>query len=610
MRFICVVFIIFLALTTSAQCHQTIEDGLNKGHDLANQSKYDEAIKAYNKSIELDPNYVVAWNKDNALLSHSTSNATSLDQYLDTCATGLFNFLKIVIILLLLLALIFIIIKIYAQQGVVVLPFEISKNENLSSIAVADQLTAELIQIQKIHNIKNKETILRTSNTNFATNFSSEQSLGNREMIVPKAETLEFSMANIGNISIASNSLSLGNIIIAFKNICPGIKPFTTIRGSLQRYGSAITLVALLEGDNVQSWTVRRAIANNDEKRLHEMIKNLAFMIAYDLSRSTVSARTWEGLKNYTDALDTYRQYKLSGNPDDLYLASNSSLKAISIEKDYKKPFELLSSLEVHMLSIGRQNDAIEYCNRTLELDNASAYGWNNKGTILCALCKYNEAIEAYDKATRLDPNYAAAWNNKGHTLANQSKYDEAIKAYDKAIELDPGYAVAWNNKGYTLDNQGKYDEAIEAYDEAIGLDPKLASARNNKGYTLANQSKYDEAIKTYDKAIELDPNYAAAWNNKGLALNSQGKYDKAIEACDEAIRLDPKLAWAWNNKGLALNSQGKYDKAIEACDEAIRLDPKLAWAWSNKGFALKSLGQVTEAKAAYAKAKELGYVG
>jgi Flp pilus assembly protein TadD len=39
----------------------------------------------------------------------------------------------------------------------------------------------------------------------------------------------------------------------------------------------------------------------------------------------------------------------------------------------------------------------------------------------------------------------------------------------------------------------------------------------------------------------------------------------------------------------------------------AIEIDPQLAVAWYNKGVALKVLGRTSEAKVAWANAKELG---
>jgi tetratricopeptide (TPR) repeat protein len=46
----------------------TAEDWFNQGNALNRQGKLDEAIKAYDEAIRLDPKYVAAWgNKGNAL---------------------------------------------------------------------------------------------------------------------------------------------------------------------------------------------------------------------------------------------------------------------------------------------------------------------------------------------------------------------------------------------------------------------------------------------------------------------------------------------------------------------------------------------------------------
>jgi len=73
MRLINAVLIVLLALMTSSQCQQTAEGWLSdlapnqvvsfvdKGVALGDQGKYDEAIKALDEAIRLDPNYAFAW---------------------------------------------------------------------------------------------------------------------------------------------------------------------------------------------------------------------------------------------------------------------------------------------------------------------------------------------------------------------------------------------------------------------------------------------------------------------------------------------------------------------------------------------------------------------
>ncbi|MGB7570233.1 MAG: hypothetical protein WBL87_00590, partial [Methanothrix sp.] len=247
----------------------------------------------------------------NSMPASTESRALDCSQ---SWATTLFNIAKICVFIIFLISIALVLIKISAQEGTVVLPFEVSGNKNLSGIAIADQLTAELTQIQRIHSIEYESITLRTNSSYSSFGFSSENALGNREMVVPKAETVEFGMGEIGSIDTGSGSLSIGRLIIAFQNLLPGTKSITTIRGSLQRYESSSVLVGLLEGEKVQSWIVTRPSGNNEDLP-YEMIRSLAFMIALDLQQTNVSAKTWQGLKCYTAALDAYHQYQLTGDP-------------------------------------------------------------------------------------------------------------------------------------------------------------------------------------------------------------------------------------------------------------------------------------------------------
>lgn len=68
MKLILVALTIFLALMTLAQCQKTAEERVNEGIALNNQGKYDEAIKAYDVAIKLDPKNAIGWgNKGVAL---------------------------------------------------------------------------------------------------------------------------------------------------------------------------------------------------------------------------------------------------------------------------------------------------------------------------------------------------------------------------------------------------------------------------------------------------------------------------------------------------------------------------------------------------------------
>ena len=130
---------------------------------------------AVNKLIvEIQQRADKADSSDDTHLKNSTptslrSRALDISQ---SWATTLFNIAKICVFAIFLISIVLILVKISAQEGTVILPFEVSGNKNISGIAIADQLTAELTQIQKIHSIKYENITLWTNNSSFTPEFS------------------------------------------------------------------------------------------------------------------------------------------------------------------------------------------------------------------------------------------------------------------------------------------------------------------------------------------------------------------------------------------------------------------------------------------------------
>ncbi|MDD1757109.1 MAG: tetratricopeptide repeat protein [Methanotrichaceae archaeon] len=69
MKFVVVVAIASIALSIPAFGQTTAEDWFNKGMNLSNQSKYGDALVAFDKAIELNPQYADAWRIKGAILT-------------------------------------------------------------------------------------------------------------------------------------------------------------------------------------------------------------------------------------------------------------------------------------------------------------------------------------------------------------------------------------------------------------------------------------------------------------------------------------------------------------------------------------------------------------
>jgi tetratricopeptide (TPR) repeat protein len=295
--------------------------------------------------------------------------------------------------------------------------------------------------------------------------------------------------------------------------------------------------------------------------------------------------------------------------------------------------------------------NALDLINESLEANPLDAEVWFVKGELLERLYRYDEALESYNRSLEIDPTDKEVWLNKGNALDTAAyqmqgierikAFEDAIVAYDEAIKIDPDYGNAWMKKGYSLHslavfnkNLSMYDESLKAFDRAVELIPdndtrNLALAWDGRAIALTGMGniledaggqdeakiRREEALASYERAIELDPNFTGleARLYKAGILADLGRYNESIDAFDEIIETLPAndtlyAAIVLADKCIVLENMGDHEGAIIAFDKALELDPSSMYAMQEKGVALQSLGRISEADAAFAKAKELGY--
>ena len=83
--------------------------------------------------------------------------------------------------------------------------------------------------------------------------------------------------------------------------------------------------------------------------------------------------------------------------------------------------------------------------------EHGDSDAWCGRGIALYISGRYEEALQACDKALELNPDNSKAWSNKGKVLRCLGRSEDALQAFDKAIELDPNDSKNWDNKGAAL---------------------------------------------------------------------------------------------------------------------------------------------------------------
>jgi tetratricopeptide (TPR) repeat protein len=285
----------------------------------------------------------------------------------------------------------------------------------------------------------------------------------------------------------------------------------------------------------------------------------------------------------------------------------------------------------------GDYNQTLRALKEATDLSPQDEDLWINGGFLLSAvLDRYNESISYFDVAIRLNPENAVIWQYKGDALKALGRNSEADAAYAKAKKIgaltvtvaQENTAKDWYKKGQDLNRNGSWEEAVKAYDEAIELEPNNVTfyiakvpSLNMLTFITNNQSKRNESLEAIDKALQIDPKNPSAWELKGSVLYSQTKrYNESLEAYDKAIenigsyKQDSQLnqteflSYIWTSKSISLWQLTRYNESLEAVDKAVQIDPSGNFdAWAFKGQLLTYLGRYNESLQAFDKAAAIG---
>ena len=131
-------------------------------------------------------------------------------------------------------------------------------------------------------------------------------------------------------------------------------------------------------------------------------------------------------------------------------------------------------------------------------------FGWKVLAAVLWKLGKKNESLDICQKSLQLAPNDSEAHNNLGVILQQLNRLSESEASFRQAISLKPNYAEAHSNLGNTLKEQGRLKEAEASFRQAITLKPDLAVAHYNLGKVYKKIAKNSKAVECFEKTLEL----------------------------------------------------------------------------------------------------------
>ncbi len=399
---------------------------------------------------------------------------------------------------------------------------------------------------------------------------------------------------------------------------------------AIQAYDSALRL----DPDLAAGWSGKGA-ALRDLGRYNESVQayEKAIQIDPELARAWIAKgdvllslkRCNESMNCYENATDILSR-NLAKDPND---SDAWWLKAESLD------------------DLGRSEAALEAYDKVIDLNTTNALGaLIRKSDIFITLGRYNESAETFDEAIDLLPTKDKqsvmtmwwdrgtiicynAWMADGQIIRVSSGWlNKSSGHIENILLISSDLVAAWQNPKRLNANWAQYGfpktnmpcASIAENQSMLLMD---ASAEDNaasnwlrKAYELSANGSHEAALLAYDKVLETDPNNYTVLINKGHDLKfwSVENYNKALEITNHILEKNPNDALAWQGKGAALSGLGSteddqaYAKAIEVLDRYTEENPENASAWFLMGENYANMHRAEEALAAYEKVIELNY--
>jgi tetratricopeptide (TPR) repeat protein len=421
-------FTMSLYLLTGETSQKTKVQWLENGHALREAKRYEEALIAYERAIQLDRNYVAAhYNKGTVLyyLGRYEAALAAYERAIQLKPDYVYT---------------------YIDKGLVLAKL----NRYEAALAAYEQAIQRDPAIHRAHHAKGRALIKLKSY---------------KEALAALKEAIRLDATCCSTVYIDAG--------IALR----GLKRYEE---ALTNYEQAIKLNPEDAIAYINKADVLCAIKSYEEAltACEQAIQlTPAHPVAYDNTGEAL-----HGLKRYEEALVAYaRAAQL--NPQDAFPYEGRG----KVLYDLKRYEEALAAFE-HAIGLDsefatayinkgkvlrvlqRYEEALAAYERAIQLDPDNAEAYNGKGNALGKLERYQEALTAYEVATILAPKNPVSYVNLGDTLFDLKRYNASFTAYEDALRLDPNLADAHHGKGNALEQLGRLEEARQAYERAVAL--------------------------------------------------------------------------------------------------------------------------------------------
>jgi superkiller protein 3 len=269
---------------------------------------------------------------------------------------------------------------------------------------------------------------------------------------------------------------------------------------------------------------------------------------------------------------------------------------------------------------------ALENCEKALEVDPKSKSGLRGKAAALYYLEKKEEALATFKQVLEQDGLDQESLKFAGIIAVELGQMEEGRKYFDEYLELNPEDAQVRQTIAQDMAKAGDFEGALGVLEkgftgDSVSIDMQayagslaLQAAEKKRGgaedepVSAEARALYEKALGYFDKVLtdKGDKADVAIGRNMLVAHQKLGNTQEATALGERLIGLFPNDATLLQVYALNLKEQGKIDDALAALDKAAAADPK-AQVNKQKMAWLIEAGRVDAAAAAARAVVEKG---
>ncbi|PID89196.1 MAG: hypothetical protein CSB01_03260, partial [Bacteroidia bacterium] len=200
--------------------------------------------------------------------------------------------------------------------------------------------------------------------------------------------------------------------------------------------------------------------------------------------------------------------------------------------------------------NMGKTKEAIDDCNKAIQINNFSANAFGNRGYLYFKQKQFKSAIEDYDRALKLEPKNTRVI--MGRALANHElkNLKATMDDYNKVLEIDPNNAYAYYNRALLKSEIGDNNSAISDLNMVLEMNPDNMLIYFNRGHIKMDIGDYYGAINDFSKAIRIYPDFAKAYLARAAVKQQLNQEKDALKDRNQALVIINKYKQMKNSGG------------------------------------------------------------